>query len=279
MPLKKTKIAHGDTIMEVMFAVSVFATVALITMNMMNSGLNSAQRTLEITMARTAMNSQSNAITFIHNSYISELGADDSGSAITSRYGKIWKEIVKHSIDPDSFNDPAFDINSSDSCAEAIDNQRGMSLVEDTGKNSIFAVNSRALIPTLYADGNTDNTIEKYLDKDDNEILAMAIVDGNVKKDGVGGDGIHIIRPAPLYPRITYNEITGENIEEDDMLRTSENSIFIEPNTVEGIFDSVVKAANNHSYDFYIRTCWDAPGSTTYSTMTTVVRLYDPESI
>ena len=42
MSIKK----HGDTIIEVMMALAVFAVLAIITVNLMNSGINNAQRTL-----------------------------------------------------------------------------------------------------------------------------------------------------------------------------------------------------------------------------------------
>ena len=46
MRLKK-QIKHGDTIVEVMLSIAIFSAVAMLTINLMNRGLNTAQTTLE----------------------------------------------------------------------------------------------------------------------------------------------------------------------------------------------------------------------------------------
>ncbi|MCQ2568836.1 MAG: hypothetical protein MJ155_00935, partial [Candidatus Saccharibacteria bacterium] len=62
-------IKHGDTIIEVVFAFMVFATVSVASIGIMNSGLNQAQRSLEVTMARNEIDAQAEAIRFIHNNF------------------------------------------------------------------------------------------------------------------------------------------------------------------------------------------------------------------
>ena len=49
------KLRRGDTLIEVMFSVTVFALVIVISVNLMNGGLNTAQKTLETTMTRNEM--------------------------------------------------------------------------------------------------------------------------------------------------------------------------------------------------------------------------------
>ena len=39
---------RGDTLIEVMLSISIFAVVALLSVNLMNDGINTAQRTLEV---------------------------------------------------------------------------------------------------------------------------------------------------------------------------------------------------------------------------------------
>ena len=57
---------HGDTLIEVMFSVTVFALVIVVSINLMNGGINTAQKTLEVTMTRNEIDAQAEAIRFIH---------------------------------------------------------------------------------------------------------------------------------------------------------------------------------------------------------------------
>jgi type II secretory pathway pseudopilin PulG len=61
---------RGDTIIEVLFAVTVFAMVAVGSMAIMNQGTAAAQRALEITLVRQQMDSEAQAIRYIHQAYI-----------------------------------------------------------------------------------------------------------------------------------------------------------------------------------------------------------------
>lgn len=61
---------QGDTIIEVLFAVTVFAMVAVGSLTIMNQGIASAQRSLEITLVRQQIDAQAEAIRYIHQSYV-----------------------------------------------------------------------------------------------------------------------------------------------------------------------------------------------------------------
>lgn len=60
----------GDTIIEVLFAVAVFAIVAVGSMSIMNQGVATAERSLEITLVRQQMDAQAEAIRYIHSAYV-----------------------------------------------------------------------------------------------------------------------------------------------------------------------------------------------------------------
>lgn len=86
---------RGDTIVEVLFAVTVFAMVAVGSMAIMNQGIASAQRSLEITLVRQQIDAQAEAIRFIHKAYIA---AYQQGSpAPTTGAAAEWKRMT----DPD----------------------------------------------------------------------------------------------------------------------------------------------------------------------------------
>lgn len=63
-------IQAGDTLIEVLFAVTVFSLVAVGSLSIMNQGTATAQRSLEITLVRQEIDGQAEALRFIHDSYI-----------------------------------------------------------------------------------------------------------------------------------------------------------------------------------------------------------------
>jgi type II secretory pathway pseudopilin PulG len=83
----------GDTIIEVIFAITVFSLVAVVSISLMNQGVATAQASLELSMARNEIDSQAEAIRFIHNSYVSE-----REFAIGSQgYANLWQALTNES--------------------------------------------------------------------------------------------------------------------------------------------------------------------------------------
>lgn len=56
---------RGDTIIEVMFAFAIFTMVAIVTVSMMNLGLATSERSLELVTARNELNAQAEALRFV----------------------------------------------------------------------------------------------------------------------------------------------------------------------------------------------------------------------
>ncbi|MCX6728881.1 MAG: type II secretion system protein [Candidatus Saccharibacteria bacterium] len=65
---------RGDTLIEVLFAVSVFSLVAVGSLSIMNQGTATAERALEITLVRQQIDAQAEALRYLNASYI--LGSD-----------------------------------------------------------------------------------------------------------------------------------------------------------------------------------------------------------
>lgn len=63
-------IRRGDTLIEVLFAVTIFSLVAVGSLSIMNQGSATAQRALEITMASQEIDSQAQTLRFLNSSYI-----------------------------------------------------------------------------------------------------------------------------------------------------------------------------------------------------------------
>jgi len=82
---------QGDTIIEVLFAVTVFAMVAIGTLTIMNQGTATAQRSLEITLVRQQIDAQAEAIRYIHQAYVTSF--QTSGPAPTGPAAE-WKKMT-----------------------------------------------------------------------------------------------------------------------------------------------------------------------------------------
>lgn len=87
----------GDTLIEVLFAVSVLSLVIVIAISIMNQGTAAALRSMQITLVRQEMDSQAEALRFLNNAYV---GAYKKGYAPTTRttpaeeYAYILQRII-----------------------------------------------------------------------------------------------------------------------------------------------------------------------------------------
>lgn len=259
------KIKHGDTIVEVCICVSIFALVCVFTVGLMNNGLNTAQRTLEVTMARTAIDSQAESLRFIHNNYLSE-----RNSNATAQFKKIWQRIKEYSRDSSAikmseYSNIKFDVNAYDTCEEVYKDQ--------IDYFSAFAINPRLILPDLDATYRGVN----YTDVGKNGIIDNMIISNK--------NGLKKMSAASLYPRIIYQTSRMVSSTDASSLKENNSNLYQFVNAVEGVW--IIAIHENESdlnrsefFDFYIRTCWTAAGnSNSPSTITTIVRLYNPETI
>ncbi|MCL2869537.1 hypothetical protein FWF48_01895 [Candidatus Saccharibacteria bacterium] len=79
----------GDTIVEVTMAIVIFSAVVVAALALMNRGVSSAQTSLEITLAREAMNSQAEALRFIQGKALT--ATDDAGT-------QQWVDLVNNYV-------------------------------------------------------------------------------------------------------------------------------------------------------------------------------------
>ncbi len=61
---------QGDTLIEVLFAVTVFSFVVVGALTIMNQGTAASQRALEISLVRQQIDGQAEALRFMHNAYV-----------------------------------------------------------------------------------------------------------------------------------------------------------------------------------------------------------------
>jgi hypothetical protein len=81
VPLTSTR---GDTI------IAIFSSVAVVALALMNQGLVSAQKSLEITQVRQQIDAQAETLRFMHHNYVLNQGGD----AATK-----WNDITKEKVD------------------------------------------------------------------------------------------------------------------------------------------------------------------------------------
>lgn len=245
----KNRFRRGDTLIEVIFAISVFSLVAVISLAAMNQSIETAQGSLEVTMARNEIDAQAEALRFIHNSFLSEREYAESEQV----YKNLWKRLTDSNVsgglsnDYDKVPDLTYE-----NCNVPYDNTNSNNIGSVHG----FIVNTRKIDPT-----NVNNTILAYSqDK---------------------------FSPTNLYPRIIYSNTGSMNNDQnsdDDILASGQKYTTVA--SVDGIWVTSIAGVRNGNaiyagvpeyYDFHIRTCWYAPGANTPSTIGTIIRLYNPE--
>lgn len=85
---------RGDTIIEVLFAITVFSLLAVGSLAVMNQGTAAAQRSLELTLVRQQIDGQAEALRYLQASYVAAFASSISYTP-TSPAGQ-WAEIVNN---------------------------------------------------------------------------------------------------------------------------------------------------------------------------------------
>lgn len=268
------KYKKGDTLIEVTLAIGVFSMIAIAVVSVMNTGTSGVQSALETTLAREEIDAQAEALRFIQSSYIADKDSerDDNGDKSRS-FHQIWKEITGLAVNPSE----AITNYSPKSCKEAY---------SDSALSKAFIINTKQL-------GNYD-TITSGGYSGDSLLLTM----NSSCSTASGLDG-KCMKPATTYPRLIYRNTYNQPEEELIDTRSNGESYYVAPPrdkvySAEGIYIIAVKdeekgttivsdTANPDKksafYDFYIRTCWYSSGANTPSTISTVIRLYDPDAV
>jgi type II secretory pathway pseudopilin PulG len=97
---------RGDTLIEVLFAVSVFSLIVVSALAIMNQGSAAAERALEITLVRQQMDGQAETLRFMHDSYVAvyKPGLTFDLTDDTTSPAEEWYETVTKSPVPQATN-------------------------------------------------------------------------------------------------------------------------------------------------------------------------------
>ena len=85
------KYLRGDTIIEVLFAITIFSLIAVGGISLMNQGTALAQQSLEIGLVRQQMDSQADALRYLNRAYVTSYG---KGNPATDKWIAIWTKIA-----------------------------------------------------------------------------------------------------------------------------------------------------------------------------------------
>lgn len=243
-------VKKGDTLIEVTLAVGIFSMIAISIAAVMSGGTSSAQTALETTITREEIDGQAEALRFIHSGYIADKDSNDE------RYKKLWQKITSRAIDLrdlGSNTDQVLQF-TPQSCPELYNG-----INAPVFNQNAFVINPRAL-------GNFDaKTVDKVYVAANSEDFVQA----------------------SIYPRLVY----GNKTQNDDQEGLISNQFYDELYKAEGIYIVAVRDSGTDMigemgidktsafYDFYIRTCWYGSNADEPSTISTVIRLYDPDAV
>ncbi|MBQ6393909.1 type II secretion system protein [Candidatus Saccharibacteria bacterium] len=235
-------IKRGDTMIEVMFAIAVFALVSVLSLIVMNSGVSTAEATLELSMARNEIDAQAEGIRYIHNSFLSEREFPTANQT----YLNLWRNLKSY------IN--AYDSNAVQELSVRTCEQRytSPSNTESIFHRKAFVVNTRNIDPN-----NPSNTL---IGADQSRFKMTSLYPRII----FGGS----------------NDSDTSLTETYTNFKTAEG-IWVIPIESQSRATSYSSALSDQPefFDFHIYTCWYAPGRDLPTTIGTIIRLYNPEML
>jgi type II secretory pathway pseudopilin PulG len=98
--LRHRTLRRGDTLIEVLFAVSVFSLIVVSSLALMNQGTAASQRSLEMTLVRQQMDNQADTLRFLHaayvQSYYSGINLSSAPASPAKQYYSIIQQVKKN---------------------------------------------------------------------------------------------------------------------------------------------------------------------------------------
>ncbi len=268
------RLHRGDTLIEVMFAVGIFGLVAIGAVGVMNRGLYTAQGTLETTMARNEMDTQAEALRFIHDAYASKK------KSASNTYSELWNLIrdnfLYRATEADDMSTLNYYLTAYDLVAKGggeIDGEPYETCADlyNAIPSKSFVINPSILDEKTLAEAIDNHTLQ-------NIILSNSDIASSTK----------FLTETPTFPRLFYSntddgvlsDATGLDGATTGMPALQEaQGIWVTAVSSEKTSDVDCGDAEPDYYDFYIRTCWDTPGSNHPRTISTNVRLYNSDQI
>lgn len=237
----------GDTLVEVCIAIGIFSLIAIGVASVMSSGTASSQTALETTLTREEIDSQADALRFVHEAYMN--AKNSSADLQNDPYYKIWKKITDNAL---TSSNSATQY-SPDNCKTIYDPNSD----EGVFKQKAFILNVRNL-------SNPDN----------------ALISAN------NATTASVFQPAATYPHLIFGNATN-NSDAEALTNTNSSLtnlyraeglyvIAVKDSGTDMIIDGSTPTSTSAFYDFYIRSCWYGTDAERPTAISTVIRLYDP---
>lgn len=86
---RRQKSQRGDTMIEVLFAITIFSAVAVAGLTIMNQGAATAQRSLEVSLVRHEIDAQAEALRLLYDDAVAQVGLDDSTASVST-----WDDVM-----------------------------------------------------------------------------------------------------------------------------------------------------------------------------------------
>lgn len=252
-------VKKGDTLVEVALAIGIFSMVAIAIVSIISSSTAGTQTALETTLVREEIDIQAEALRFIQGDYVASKGESNS------KVGELWKAIKDSAID---FKESPYNTLSPDNVAKILNYNpttcqnmlADLNSVHSDLSEKAFIINPRALGELSDSDANID------------DILIV---------NNVGNSSV--FKAPTTYSRLVYKNSADALVGDVD----TDNEL----NSAEGLYVLAVKDDGTSLageggieevkayYDFYIRACWYGTNADEPSTVSTIIRLYDPDSV
>lgn len=258
---------NGDTLIEVTLAVGIFSLVAIAVVAVVNNSTSGAQTALETTLAREEIDTQAEALRFIQSSYINSETVDETTDTSDPqfKYKQLWDKITKLAKTPT-------EINSSGDLSYRLETCQKLYTKEADGSNRILHEGAFIINPQKIGISTETSGWENQI------IISSTKSKANLNK----------FTAASTYPHIVYGTSNATESLADD---SSNQGIY----KIEGFYviaiegpktlvvsekgGTVLNALVAAYYDFYIRSCWYESGATTPTTVSTLMRLYNPDVV
>lgn len=237
----KFMVKKGDTLIEVTLAVGIFSMIAVAVVAIMSNGTSETQTALETTLAREAIDTQAEALRFIHDSAAIQNQENDENSMFIP----LWDKIKGQALSADGQTD-VYQFSPS-RCADLYSN-------EDEEESIIQQ--QKAFFIDLEQLGFAAN-----LKQPSDEEKTAALV------SSTRPDDIDRFKETKTFPRITEGNGSDPS--------RAEGIYVIGVKGSKSNDGTELSPSGRDYYDFYIRTCWYGSNADLPSTISTVIRLLD----
>ncbi|MBR2695803.1 hypothetical protein IKE86_02765 [Candidatus Saccharibacteria bacterium] len=293
----------GDTLIEVMFSVAIFGLVAIGAISLMNRGLASVQNNLETTMARQEIDTQAEALRFIHSAYLTEQkttepAATEGAEPIqTNNFRNLWQAITSQTYPASTVNASGEYIGGvinedSNFFTRTVDNRSNCNSLFDIDDDGQFNVPSKSFVIN-------PRGLNRLTETDASGKLKV-LSDTDIRRDilMVANDPSASFATTSTYPRLIYGATSTSSDNLSDAI--AEGNIYKLNNAgarldqSEGLWVTAIASNSGLQcydesgnpegsvrpdfYDFHIQTCWDSIAGNA-SVISSTVRLFNPDQV